>query len=152
MNPERRLHELGLQLPVPPKPAGSYQPWLIHGNLLLVSGQFPIERGELRYVGRVGAELSAEDGRRAARLAALNVLAQIRSALDGFDRLATLLHVAGHVAAAPPWNSAPEVLDGASGLFLEVLGERGRHTRSAFVPAQLPLGLSVELVVTAAVR
>ncbi len=152
MNIEARLQELGLPLPTPPKPAGNYQPWLITGNLLFLSGQFPIENGQLRYTGQVGAELAEVDGCAAARLAALNVLAQIQSALDGFDRLETLARMEGHVASAPGWLNAPRVLDGASDLFVAVLGERGHHTRTAFTPARLPLNLAVELVVTAVIR
>jgi enamine deaminase RidA (YjgF/YER057c/UK114 family) len=151
MNVELKLKKLGIELPAPPRPAGGYQPWIRQGNLLFISGQFPIENGQLRYIGRVGAELAEDEGRAAARLAALNVLAQIRAALGGFERLATLLRVEGHVASAPGWNNAPRVLDGASELFAAALGERGRHTRTAFTPAQLPLGLAVELVVTASV-
>jgi enamine deaminase RidA (YjgF/YER057c/UK114 family) len=152
MSIELRLQELGLTLPTPPKPAGNYQPWLVTGNLLFLSGQFPIKDGQLRYTGQVGAELTEADGYAAARLAALNVLAQIHAALGGFDRLKTLLRVEGHAASAPDWNNAPKVLDGASDLFVAVLGERGRHTRAAFTPPRLPLNLAVELVVTAVIR
>lgn len=152
MTVEQRLKKLGLVLPPPPRPAGNYQPWILSGNLLYLSGQFPIQDGHLIYTGRVGAERTEADGYAAARLAALNVLAQIHAALGGFDRLKTLLRVEGHVASAPDWNNAPKVLDGASDLFVTVLGERGRHTRTAFTPAQLPLNLAVELVVTAAVK
>ena len=149
MSIERHLKELGLTLPDPPKPAGNYVPWLVCGNLIFLSGQFPIKNGQLLYTGRVGAELTEDQGYAAARLAALNVLAQIRTALGGFDRLRTLLRVEGHVASAHGWNRAPKVLDGASDLFASVLGERGVHTRAAFTPTQLPLNLAVELVVTA---
>lgn len=152
MNVEQRLIDLGLVLPVPPKPAGSYQPWITAGNLLFLSGQFPMENGQLRFVGRVGCELTEPQGYQAARLAALNVLAQIRAALGTFDRLATLARVEGHIASSPEWNNAPRVLDGASDLFLEVLGERGRHTRTAFTPLHLPYNLAIELVVTAIIR
>ena len=152
MNVEQRLAELGLQLPNPPRPAGNYQPWILSGNLLWLSGQLPIQDGKLIFTGRIGAERTEADGYAAARLAALNVLAQIRAALGGFDRLKTLLRVEGHVASAPDWNNAPKVLDGASDLFAAVLGERGHHARTAFTPAQLPLNLTVELVVTAAVN
>jgi hypothetical protein len=93
MNIEARLHELGLQLPTPPKPAGNYQPWRVAGHLLFLSGQFPIENGQLRHTGQVGADLTEADGYAAASLAAVNVLAQIHSALDGFDRLETLARV-----------------------------------------------------------
>jgi enamine deaminase RidA (YjgF/YER057c/UK114 family) len=152
MNVEQRLKELGLTLPTPPKPAGNYQPWIGAGNLLYLSGQFPIENGEFCYVGRVGAELSEADGYAAARLSALNVLAQIQTALRSFDRLEHLVRVEGHIASAPGWNNAPRVLDGASDLFVSVLGERGRHTRTAFTPAQLPLNFAIELVVVVAVK
>ena len=152
MNIETRLQELGLRLPVPPQPAGNYQPWLIAGNMLFLSGQFPIENDQVRYTGQVGAELTEADGYAAARLAALNVLAQIQAALGGFDRFETLARVEGHVASAPSWANAPKVLDGASDLFVAVLGARAGHTRTAFTPVRLPLNLSVELVVTAFVR
>ena len=151
MNIEQRFRDLGIELPAPPKPAGNYQPWIATGPLLFLSGQFPIENGQLRYTGQVGGERSEEDGYAAARLSALNVLAQIRSALGGFDRLQSLLRVEGHVASAPGWTNVPRALDGASDLFVSVLGERGRHTRTAFSPARLPLNLAVELVVTAAI-
>jgi len=152
MNVERRLQELDIRLPNPPKPAGNYQPWILSGNLLFLSGQFPIENGILRYTGRVGAELSEADGYAAARLAALNVLAQIQAALGSLERLQHLVRVEGHVASAPGWNNAPKVLDGASDLFASALGERGRHTRTAFTPNLLPLNLAIELVVVAAVN
>jgi enamine deaminase RidA (YjgF/YER057c/UK114 family) len=151
MNIDARLLELGLRLPAPPKPAGNYQPWHVAGNLLFLSGQFPIENGQLRYTGQVGADLTEADGYAAARLAALNALAQIHSALDGFDRLETLARVEGHVASAAGWLNAPRVLDGASDLFVAVLAARGHHTRAAFTPARLPLNLAIELVVTAAI-
>ena len=152
MSVEQRLKDLGLTLPTPPNPAGNYQPWILSGSLLFLSGQFPIENGALRYTGRIGAQLSEADGCAAARLAALNVLAQIKAALGNFDQLEHLVRVEGHIASAPGWNSAPKVLDGASDLFVAVLGERGRHARTAFTPAQLPLNLAIELVVVAAVK
>ena len=152
MNIDQRLAELGIELPRPPQPVGNYQAWLQRGDLLFISGQLPIENGQRRFTGRVGAELTEEQGYAAARLAALNVLGQIRAALGGFDRLESLLRLEGHVASAPNWHNAPKVLDGASDLFTTVLGDRGRHTRAAFTPGRLPLDVTVELVVTASVR
>ena len=152
MSIENKLAELGLQLPSAPRPAGNYAATVRAGNLLFISGQFPIKNGALRYVGQVGAELSEADGYDAARLAALNVLAQINEAPGGFERLEQIVRVEGHVASAPGWNNAPKVLDGASDLFAAVLGERGRHTRTAFTPLLLPFNLAVELVVTASIR
>jgi enamine deaminase RidA (YjgF/YER057c/UK114 family) len=152
MSIELRLQELGLALPSAPKPVGNYSAAVRSGGLLFLSGQLPIENGAPRYSGRVGGELSEAEGYAAARLAAQNVLAQIRAALGSFDRLEQLVRVEGHVASAPDWNNAPKVLDGASDLFVTVLGERGRHTRTAFTPTQLPLNVAVELVVAAAVK
>ena len=149
MSIESRLHELGLSLPDPPRPAGNYEPWVICGRWLYISAQVPIENGQLRYTGRVGAELSVEQGRAAARLTALNVLAQIRDALGGFERLERLVRVEGHVASASGGPNTPYVLDAASDLFVAVLGDRGRHTRTAFTPDYLPYNLAIELVVTA---
>ncbi len=149
MNIDSRLHELGLSLPDPPRPAGNYEPWVIRDRWLYISAQVPIENGQRRYTGRVGAELSVEEGRAAARLTALNVLAQIRDALGGFDRLERLVRVEGHVASASGGPNTPHVLDAASDLFVSVLGERGRHARTAFTPDYLPYNLTIELVVTA---
>jgi enamine deaminase RidA (YjgF/YER057c/UK114 family) len=151
MTPEQKLKELGLRLPSPSRPAGNYVAFVETGNLLFISGQFPIENGTPRYTGRVGAELTEEQGYAAARLAGLNVLAQIKTALGGFERLAHLVRVEGHVASAPGWNNQPRVLDGASDLFAAVLGERGRHARTAFAPERLPWDLTIELVVIAAI-
>jgi enamine deaminase RidA (YjgF/YER057c/UK114 family) len=147
-----RPTELGPRLPAAPRPAGRYQPWVIANGLLFISGQIPIVDGTLALRGRVGAELTEDQGREATRIAALNVLAQIDSALDGFDRLITLTRVEGTVASAPGWYQQPRVLDAASELFYDVLGQRGDHARAAFGAAGLPLDAPVELVVTAAVR
>lgn len=149
MNIDSRLHELGLTLPDPPRPAGNYEPWVICGRWLYISAQVPIENGQRRYTGRVGAELSVEEGRSAARLTAMNVLAQIHDALGGFERLERLVRVEGHVASASGGPNTPHVLDAASDLFVAVLGERGRHARTAFTPDYLPYNLTIELVVTA---
>lgn len=147
-----RLHALGLELPPPPKPGGNYLPWVICGPWLYLSAQFPIENGEFRYTGRVGAELTEEQGYAAARLAALNVLAQVQAALGGFASVECLARVEGHIACVPGAVNPPRVLDGASDLFLAVLGERGRHTRALSTPECLPFNLAVELVVTVRIR
>lgn len=152
MNSEDEDIQAGLELPVPPRPAGNYLAAVRVGKLLFLSGQFPLEQGAVRYAGRVGAELSEAEGYAAAQLAARNVLAQMHAALGGFEPLQQILRVEGHVASAPGWNNAPKVLDGASDLFVAVLGERGRHTRTAFTPPALPLNVAVELVVTACLK
>ncbi|MBA4136622.1 MAG: hypothetical protein C0518_04830 [Opitutus sp.] len=139
-------------LPPPAPAAGRYAAHVMVDGWLFLSGQFPRWGSQLRYAGRVGAELTEDEASHAARLAALNVLAQIRAALGGFERVVSLARVEGHVAAAPDWNNAPAVLDHASQVFGEALGERGRHARSAFVALRLPLDATVELVVTVRVR
>ena len=116
MSVKQRLAKLGFELPEAPRALGSYRPAVLAGGLLFISGQLPMSNGKLAYIGRVGAELSEADGRAAAQLAALNVLAQIRAALGGFDRLLTLLRVEGHVSSAPGYFDQPRVIDAASDL------------------------------------
>jgi enamine deaminase RidA (YjgF/YER057c/UK114 family) len=146
-----RLTELGLVLPDPPQPAGRYQPVVRSKGLLFLSGQFPFWNGELRYRGQVGRDLSVEDGRQAARLAALNVLAHVRRATGDWNELGELVRVEGHVSSATGWHGQAAVLDGASGLFSEVLGLQAGHARTAFSACQLPLNAAVELVVVASI-
>jgi enamine deaminase RidA (YjgF/YER057c/UK114 family) len=149
---EDRLAELGLALPDPPHPAGAYSPTQRAGNLLFISGQFPISGSELRYVGRLGEDLDAEQGFKAARLAALNVLSQIRCALGGFDPLVRIVRLDGHLHAAPGFTGHARVLDGASQLFHEVLADRAGHARTVYGQAAMPLDLALELAVIAEVR
>jgi enamine deaminase RidA (YjgF/YER057c/UK114 family) len=147
-----RLRARGLELPSPTKTGGAYSPVIVRGRQGTVAAQFPIRDGERLLLGRVGIELTEAQGRAAAELAGLNVLAHLHAHLNGFERLDGLLHVSGHVASAPDFQRQPQVLDGASELFRHALGEAGDHTRSAFAPPRLPWDLSVELVVTFALR
>lgn len=146
-----RLQNAGLTLPDPPKPGGAYSPTILSGNLLFISAQFPIVSGELRYQGRLGDDLSTEDGYQAARLAALNVLSQINAALGGFDRLRQIVRLEGHFRTTPEFREHARVLDGASHLFHEILAEKAGHVRALYGHTSLPLDLSVELVVVAEV-
>ncbi len=148
MSIEQRLESLGIQLPEPPPPAGSYSPVVIRSGLGVVSGQVPFRSGELLYTGRVGVELTPEEGQEAAEVSALNVLAQIQNALTTWERFGGLLRMEGFVASAKGFTSQPEILDGASRLFVDVLGDLGVHSRAAFSVEQLPLNAPVELVVT----
>lgn len=148
-----RLTALGLELPEPPAPAGAYQPGVIRGGVGWLSGQFPIGGGRPLMTGVVCRDLTVEQGRHAAQLSGLNVLAQIQRLLGSFSKLEGLLRVDGYVASAQGWFEQPAVLDGASELFTAVLGpERGAHARSAIATPFLPRNLPVELVVTFAVR
>lgn len=143
------LAALAVALPAPPRPAGAYRPVVVRGGIGFVSGQFPVEAGTLRYRGRVGAELSEDEGRAAVRLAAVNVLAQINAELRGFRRFAGLCRIDGFIASAPGYRNQPYVLDAASSYFVEALGpELGAHARAAFAVAELPLDSPVELVAT----
>jgi enamine deaminase RidA (YjgF/YER057c/UK114 family) len=128
---------------------GAYERGIVYRGVGFLSGQFPLRDGKLVLSGRVGAELSLEEGRQAAEIAALNVIAQIKAVLGGdLAHLETLLRVDGHVASAPDFVGQPTVLDGASEAFRRLLGERGRHTRTAFAAPRLPLDAPIELAVT----
>jgi enamine deaminase RidA (YjgF/YER057c/UK114 family) len=143
-----RLSARGLALPLPSPPAGLYEPFRLESGMGFLAAQMPSRDGKYVYLGRVGAELTPLQGREAAALAALSALARIRQALDGFGRLRGLLRVDGFVASADGFIEQPQVLDGASEVFLLALGERGKHARTAFAPTRLPKNNSIELVVT----
>lgn len=149
MTIEQKLAGLGLALPEPPQPLGNYRAVSEAGDLLFISGQVPLADGKIAYMGRVGEELTVEDGRRAAQLTALNVLAQIAGHLGSFDRLRHIVRVEGHVCSVDGFHDQPAVLDGASDLFAAVLGEKAGHARSAFSHSQLPSNAAIVLVVIA---
>ena len=141
-----RLKELGIALPTPAPPQGSYVPWVKSGALLFISGQITLGPQGLAYVGTVGKDIDLEDAKRAARLAAINVIAQAASALDGdLDRVTRVVKVTGFVNAAPGFTQHPEVVNGASDLFAEVFGEAGRHARAAVGASSLPRNVAVEI-------
>jgi enamine deaminase RidA (YjgF/YER057c/UK114 family) len=137
---EARLRLLGLELPPLRRPAGNYVGWVRSGDLLFLSGQ-----GADGFTGRVGADMSVDDGRAAARACALNLLAQARDAIGSLDRVARVVKVLGFVACTEGFTDAPAVIDGASELLAEVFGEHGRHARSAIGAQALPLGFAVEV-------
>ena len=141
-----RLKELGIVLPIPAPPQGAYVPCVQSGALLFVSGQIPLGSQGLAYVGTVGGEINLEDANRAARLAAVNVIAQVSSALDGdLDRVKRVVKVTGFVNAASGFTQHPEVVNGASELFAQVFGEAGRHARAAVGASSLPRNVAVEV-------
>jgi enamine deaminase RidA (YjgF/YER057c/UK114 family) len=147
--PEQRLADLGLGLPTPAAPAANYVPWRRAGGQILVAGQLPMEGGQVAVTGRLGDDVTLEDGLRAARLCALNILAQVKAACDGVlpDGLGCL-RLGGFVACTPAFTDHPKVINGASDLIVTVLGERGRHARFAVGVASLPLGAAVEIDAT----
>ena len=149
----QRIGRADITLPEPAIPVGSYKPYVIFDRFIHVSGQFPlVAPGQLKYSGAVGRELTPAQAHDAARQAALNVLAHLKVATSSFDHFDSLIRVEGHVAASDPGVNVPEILDGASLLFSDLLGLRGDHARSAFIHSMLPLDAPVELVVTAALK
>ncbi|WP_427307602.1 RidA family protein [Cupriavidus sp. H39] len=148
----QRLAARGMALPPPPQPLGSYTAVSQAADLLFISGQLPLQDGKVLWQGQVGNDLSVDEGRRAAELAALNVLAQIDAYLGGFARLDHIVRVDGHIASAPGWFAQPAVLDAASELFRDVLAEKAGHARTISSHFQQPGNAAVILVVIAQIR
>jgi enamine deaminase RidA (YjgF/YER057c/UK114 family) len=144
MDLHNRLHALGHSLPTTSKPGGHYVSVNVRGNTAFVAIQFPIRDGVFQYQGVLGDTLGTADGRAAMELCALNVLAQMEARL-GFERVEGLDHLEAVYRAAPGWDDAPAVVDGASELFAKVLDDKGRHSRSIFGVAHLPRGFCVGL-------
>jgi len=142
---EARLAELGLVLPAAPNPVANYVPFLVAGNLLVISGQISKAADGTVLTGRLGERLSIAEGQKAAQLCALNILAQAKAALGSLDRVGQLLRLNGFVHATSDFNDHPQVINGASDLMVAVLGDRGRHTRVAVGVAGLPGGCAVEI-------
>lgn len=135
-------------LPDAPKPIGSYEPYIIRNGIGAISGQFPIRDNKLIYTGKVGAELSLTDAKIAIEIATLNVLSQLKNATDDFATLDGILRMDAYIASVDGFYQQAEIINTASNLLIHVLGEKGKHARSAIAVSQLPLNSSVELVVT----
>ena len=146
-----RLDELGLELPAPPTALAVYTPCVVHGGIADVSGQVPMVDGSVLNPGHLGDRVTIEEGAAAARRAALQALAVLRDGLGGFGRLQRVLQVTVFVAATPDFVDHPKVANGASELLIEVLGDEGGHARAAVGMSSLPLGVCVEVALTAAV-
>ena len=144
MSASARLGQLGVALPQVAAPLASYVPAVRTGNLVYTSGQLPMEAGSLARTGKVGAEVSPEEGKALARICALNALAAVDS-LVGIDAVTRVVKVIGFVASAPGFSGQPSVINGASDLLAEVFGDNGVHARSAVGVAELPLDAPVEV-------
>jgi enamine deaminase RidA (YjgF/YER057c/UK114 family) len=143
---QQRLLELGVTLPAAPAPAANYLPAVRSGNLLFIAGQVPLQNGQAQFIGKLGAGIDIEQGRQAARLCAINVLAQVAKALDGdLDRVVRCVRVGGFVNAVPEFTDHPVVVNGASDFFVSVFGEAGKHARTAVGAGSLPRGVAVEV-------
>lgn len=143
---DARLKELGIVLPQPVPPAANYAPWTRSGNLLFIAGQLPLQDGKDLHSGKLGGGVTIEQGRHAAKLCAINILAQVRAALNGdLDRVVRCLRLTGFVNAVPEFADHPQVVNGASDFMVEVFGDAGRHARAAVGAASLPRSVCVEV-------
>lgn len=152
MSPEEKLQKLGITLPRPPAAVSAYEPWIRSGNQVITSGQLPWQGDELAFTGRLGAELDDEQGYQAARISAINAIAQLKAAVGDLQQIHQIVRLEGNVHAAPGYRGHPRVLDGASDLFNDVFGDRGRHTRTALGINEMPLDAPVQISVYAEVR
>jgi enamine deaminase RidA (YjgF/YER057c/UK114 family) len=153
MSIEQRLAELGITLPPSAAPLANYVPYVREGSLIFISGQVPRGAdGQLQHVGKVGRELSVEQGYAAARLCALNCLAQLSAALGSLDKVRRIVRVGGFVNCAEGFAQQPQVINGASDLIVEVFGDKGRHARAAVGCNALPGNVATEVEMVAAVE
>ena len=146
---KEKLDSLKLNSPQAPRSAGLYVPVMISGNLVFLSGQLPIEQGvdssDVRFKGKVGKDISIEDGKRAARLCTLNALSQLEIALGSLDKINKFIKISGFVNCEASFTDQSKVIDGVSDLILQIFGEKGRHSRVALGMNSLPLNGAVEI-------
>jgi len=145
MTVEEKLNSLGFTLPQTPKPVAAYIPAIQANDFIFTSGQLPIVNGELKFKGKLGKEITKEQGYEAAKICALNALSAIKSVIGDLDRIEQIVKVVGFVASAEGFTEQPAVVNGASEFLKALLGEKGAHARSAVGMAELPLGAAVEL-------
>ena len=144
---EKRLRELGIELPTAVAPIANYVPFVRTGSLLIISGQLPLDNGKLpeAFKGKLGKDVFNEAGQQAARLAAINVLAQAELALGDLDRVRRVVRLGGFINATPGFTALAAVMNGASDLMVQVFGDRGRHARTTVGVSELPLDAAVEI-------
>ncbi|MBL4645664.1 MAG: RidA family protein [Rhizobiales bacterium] len=145
MSIEKKLADMGVTLPNAAAPAANYLPFVITGSQLFISGQVPMGPNGLEYQGKLGDGFDIADGEAAARLCAINLLAQAKSALGDLDKVVRLVKIVGFVNSAPDFGDQPKVINGASNFLVEAMGDKGKHARSAVGVAALPFGVSVEI-------
>lgn len=152
MSFDAKLVELGITLPPAPKPVATYVPAVRAGELLFLSGTGPFQDGRIVFAGKLGKDLTVEQGYDAARLTLLNALAMARQELGTLDRVVRIVRLTGHVASAEGFTQQPAVINGASDLLVQIFGEAGRHARLALGAAELPLNMCIELELILQVR
>jgi enamine deaminase RidA (YjgF/YER057c/UK114 family) len=150
---DKRLAELGITLPVPAKPVANYVGWVRTGNLVYTAGQVPLKDGKIEYQGKLGKDYTVEQGAQAARICAINVIAQLKDAVGGdLDRIKRIVKVVGFVNGVPDFVDHPKVINGASDLIVEIFGDKGKHARSAVGSGSLPVNVAVEVEAVAEVE
>lgn len=152
MTPEDKLKELGCPLPPAPTPVGSYVPFIRVGSLVMTSGQLPLRDGKLACTGKVGGNLSIEQGVEAARVAVVNALSQLAAAAGGLSNVRQVVRLGVFVNSADGFTDQPKVANGASDLLASVFGDAGRHVRTAVGASELPLNAPVEIELTAELK
>ena len=152
VSPESRLAELGIVLPEPPAVVAAYVPWVRTGNVIITSGQLPFLEGEIQFPGKLGTDLDVEEGYQAARLCAINAIAQLKDACGDLGQVTRILRLEGNVHSAAGFQGQPQVLNGASDLVSDVFGQRGRHSRTALGICEMPLNAAVQLSMMAEVQ
>ncbi len=152
MSFEKRIQELGLTIPPTPKPAANYVPAVKTGKLIFASGQTPTVNGQLSIKGKLGREVSIEEGQQAARISLLNALSAVRSVAGSLDEITRIVKLNGSVASAEGFGQQPQVINGASLLLEDIFGETGKHARAALGLAELPNGAPVEIELIVEVR
>ncbi len=145
MRIEDKIKQLGLVLPEPSRPVAAYIPATFSGNMVFTAGQLPVAGGEMQYSGRLGEDLTVEDGYNAAKICALNCLAAVKSVIGDLDLITRIVKLTGYVNSGADFTDQPKVINGASELLVELFGDYGRHARSAVGVAALPLNAAVEI-------
>lgn len=141
---EEKIKELGIELPTPPTPAGSYIPVVKTGNLLFISGQIPMENGKVVFSGKV-SDNNLDVAQKSARMCAINILAQIKKEIGELDKVSKIIRLSGFVNSSPEFTQHPKVINAASDLIFEIFGDKGKHSRIAVGVASLPLGSMTEI-------
>jgi enamine deaminase RidA (YjgF/YER057c/UK114 family) len=149
MSAEAKLQELGITLPEAPKPIAAYVPFVRSGNMVFTSGQIAVEGGEVKFKGKIGSDLTPDQGYQASRLCAINTLSVLKSAIGSLDKVEQIIKVVVFINSAAGFTAQAAVANGASEFYQQVFGEAGRHARSAVGVAELPLDTAVEVEIVA---
>jgi len=148
---EEKIKSIGINLPIPPNPAGSYIPVVRTGNLLYVSGQIPMEEGKVTFTGKV-SDANIETAQKSARICAINILAQLKKELGDLEKISKIVRLSGFVNSGPEFTQQPKVINAASDLFYEIFGECGKHSRIAVSVSSLPLNSMTEIDAVVEIR